>query len=110
QRYAIHAFVALFSLVIVLRAQCSEPSRPSRELAAFGAAFIGTVVLIAFASFVAGTSPSGLFEGVIGVALRQAGTFIVPLELPDRVFALDFVDLAGVASYSYLRRSNTDLR
>ena len=105
QYYALHALVTALALVVVLRSQGDAPRRPNKELGVFVAVFVAIIALISVGAVAAGTSLSGLYEGVIGQALRHAGVFAVPLQLPRWVFIPDLVALAAAMGYSYARRS-----
>ena len=104
RHYALHVTVAALALVIVLRAR-SNDRRNSRELwwLLGGLVVVGLVVCTAILG--AGTSPSGLIEGVIKQPMRQPNGFSVPLGLSPVNFVLDVLGLLGAVGYWYAARS-----
>jgi hypothetical protein len=105
QGYALHAFVAALALVVIFREGRGLPRRQTKELGAFLLAFAGTFLLVCCGAIAAGTSPHGLYDGVIGQALRHAGVFFVPLTFPLQVFVFDAIGLATAIAH-YVNRSN----
>lgn len=104
RHYALHVTVAALALVIVLRARSTD-RRNSRELwwLLGGLVVVGLVVCTAILG--AGTSPSGLIEGVIKQPMRQPNGFSVPLGLSPVNFVLDVLGLLGAVGYWYAARS-----
>ncbi|MGN6586668.1 MAG: hypothetical protein ACTHKT_04235 [Solirubrobacterales bacterium] len=103
RHYAVHVAIAALCVVVVLRAR--RPVQRSREeLAWLVGGFLVTAFVICLAIVAAGTSPSGLVEGVVLQPLHLADVFTVPLKLPSHTYWLDGAALAGAVGYGYLAR------
>jgi hypothetical protein len=97
--YCGHVFAAALALVVVLLARRDEAWRPSVELRWLVGGLLGAGLLICIVIVTLGTSPGGLYEGVIGQPLRQPNAFAIALQLPDGVLLLDAVALIGALAY-----------
>ncbi|HEX5982659.1 MAG TPA: hypothetical protein VFY69_00485 [Solirubrobacterales bacterium] len=103
RHYAIHVAVAALAVVVVLRAR--RPGNREREELWWllgGAAALS--IAVCGAILASGTSPAGLFDGVIAQPLRQADSFWIPFLLDDRTYLFDLLALAGALAYWYLAR------
>lgn len=107
--YAAHVFVAALCLAVVLIARREEAWRPSVELRWLVGGLVGAGLLICLVIVLLGTSPAGLYEGVIGQPLRQPNAFTIPLQLPDGILLLDAVALIGALVYVGVERLQPDL-
>jgi len=102
--YAFHVTVAALAIVIVLRAR-ELPQRKPEELIWIVGGFALTAAASLLAILGAGTSPSGLFDGVIGQPLRQADAFTLAFPYAERFVPLDAVALATAIAYWLVARS-----
>ena len=100
RHYAVHVAAAALGVVIVLRSRLTE-KRSDEELAWFAGGLVLTGAVICLAVIGAGTSPGGLFEGVISQPLRQGDAFTIPFGLSDRTYLLDLIALGGAFGYAY---------
>lgn len=104
RHYAVHVAVAALALVIALRAR--EPDRrPTEELWWLGGGLLVVGVTVCLAIIGAGTTPGGLFEGLIEQPLRQSDAFSIQLGLTNSTYLLDAVALAGAVGYWHLARN-----
>jgi hypothetical protein len=103
RRYAIHVAAAALAVVIVLRARWSE-RRANEELGWLLGGFVAVAVVVCVAMVAAGTSLSGLVDGVLRQPLRQADAFTIPMVLSKRLYGLDVLALGGAAVYWYVTR------
>ncbi len=103
RQYALHVAVAMLAIVAVLRSRRFE-QRADEELWWLGGGFVVMALAICVAIVGAGTSVSGLVEGVITQPLRQGDAFTIPLGLSDRVYLFDLLALAGAAGYWFASR------
>jgi hypothetical protein len=103
RHYAIHVSIAALAVVIVLRAR-EGGERASEELGWLVGGFVVLAITVCAAIVAAGTSPGGLFEGVIGQPLRQADAFSIPMGLSNRIYWYDLGALAGALAYFYVVR------
>lgn len=104
RHYAAHVAIAALALVAVLAARRDEPWRPSVELRWLAGGLIGAALVICLVIVIAGTSPGGLYEGVIGQPLRQPNAFSIPLQLPDGILVVDVLALLGALAYVGVER------
>ena len=103
RHYALHVAAAALAVVIALRAH-EQRRRDDEELAWMIGGFVVMTVVVCVAIVGAGTSVSGLIDGVIRQPLRQAGAFTIPMQLSRRLYSLDVLALAGAAAYWYASR------
>jgi hypothetical protein len=103
REYAFHVSVAALAIVIALRARDSG-ARDPEELWWLGGGFLAAAAAILLAILGAGTSVSGLFDGLVEQPLRQVDAFSIPLIQSDRIFPLDALALAGALGYWYVAR------
>ena len=103
RQYGVHVAVAALAVVVALRARASG-RRSTEELwwLLGGLVVVGAVVCLAIVG--AGTSPGGLFDGLIKQPLHQADAFSIPLYLSKRVYLYDFIALAAAVAYWYVGR------
>ncbi|HSS03732.1 MAG TPA: hypothetical protein VLK89_00915 [Solirubrobacterales bacterium] len=104
RHYAVHVAVAALAVVIALRARESR-RRPPEELWWLLGGLLAVGVTSCLAILAAGTSPSGLVEGLVGQPLRQADAFSLPFVLADRVHVFDAIALGGAVAYWYVSRA-----
>jgi hypothetical protein len=104
RHYAVHVAVAALAVVIALRAR-STGRRDSKELWWLGGGLLVVGVTVFLAILAAGTSPSGLIDGIILQPLRVPGTFSIPLGLPDSTDVVDLLAVAGALGYWYVARN-----
>jgi hypothetical protein len=98
--YCAHVTVAAVGVVILLRCRDPAPERDLRELAWLGGGLVAATVSICAVAVATGTSPAGLFEGVISRPLEQPGTFSFPLDLWDQPLVLvDLIALLAALAY-----------
>jgi hypothetical protein len=102
--YSFHVAVAALAVVIALRAAMPPRREEAGELKALVAGLVGFAVLVLVIIVIAGTSPAGLWEGLISLPLNQSKAFSIPTLLAKRIWAADVVALAGACGYFYLRR------
>jgi hypothetical protein len=100
RHYAIHVAAAALAIVLALRARESD-KRPTVELGWLVGGFLVLAVVCIAAILGAGTSVSGLIEGIIRQPLRQAGAFTIPWQLSRRLYAVDVVAIGAAAAYWY---------
>ncbi len=103
RHYALHVAAAALAVVIALRARERE-RRDDEELAWLIGGFVVMALVVCVAIVGAGTSVSGLIDGVIRQPLRQAGAFTIPMQLSRRLYALDLLALAAAGAYWYASR------
>jgi hypothetical protein len=103
REYAFHVSVAALAVVIALRARDSGTREPE-ELWWLGGGFFAAGAAILLAILGAGTSVSGLFDGLVEQPLRQVDAFSIPLIQSNRIFPLDALALAGALGYWYAAR------
>ena len=103
RHYAIHVAAAALAIVFALRARESD-KRPTAELGWLVGGFLVLAVVCIAAILGAGTSVSGLIEGIIRQPLRQAGAFTIPWQLSRRLYAVDVVAVGAAAAYWYASR------
>lgn len=103
RHYALHVSVAALAVVIALRAREHE-RREDEELVWLIGGFVVMAIVVCVAIIGAGTSVSGLIDGVIRQPLRQAGAFTIPMQLSRRLYSLDVLALATAAAYWYASR------
>jgi hypothetical protein len=101
--YAIHVAIAALAVVVALRAR-EERRRPNEELRRLLGGLLAVVAASCLAIVAAGTSPGGLFEGLVGQPLRQAAAFSLPLVLAGDADAFDAVALAAALAYLFCFR------
>lgn len=106
RHYALHVAVAALAVVIVLRAG-REGRRSAEELGWLVGGFLVLAAAVCLAILAAGTTPAGLFDGILGQPIRQADAFSLPLSLSKRVYGIDLIALAGAVAYAHVgvRRS-----
>jgi hypothetical protein len=104
RHYAVHVAIAALAVVIALRARTTG-HRDSEELWWLGGGLIVVALTVCVAIVAAGTSPSGLIDGVIKQPLHQADAFSLPLALSNRIYAYDFLALVGALGYWYVARN-----
>ena len=75
RHYALHVSAAALAVVIALRARCVG-RRDSKELWWLGGGLLVVGVTVLLAILAAGTSPSGLIEGIIKLPLRFRQRFL----------------------------------
>jgi hypothetical protein len=97
--YALHVAAAALGVVLALRTLAPDRPRRRAELGHFGAGFGGVLLSSLLLALAIGTSPTGLFEGVIGEPFRHADAYHVPLDLAAPVAWLDVAALAGAFAY-----------
>ncbi len=100
RHYALHVAAAALAVVIALRAREPE-QRDDEELAWLVGGFVVMAIVVCVAIVGAGTSVSGLLDGVIRQPLRQAGAFTIPMQLSRRLYSFDLLALASAAAYWY---------
>ncbi|HKB51488.1 MAG TPA: hypothetical protein VKC63_08665 [Solirubrobacterales bacterium] len=103
RHYAVHVAVAALAVVIALRARETR-RRPPEELWWLLGGLLAVGVTSCLAILAAGTSPSGLVEGLIGQPLRQADAFSLPFLMSSRVHVFDAIALGGAVAYWYVAR------
>jgi hypothetical protein len=103
RHYAIHVASAALAVVIALRAR-EGGRRPSEELRWLIGGFLVVAVLVCATIIAAGTSVSGLIDGVIQQPLRQADAFTIPMQLSHRLYAIDLLALGSAAAFWYASR------
>ncbi len=103
RHYSVHVAVAALAVVIVLRTR-APGRRSAEELWWLAGGLLAVAVTICAAIIAAGTSPSGLVEGVLTQPLRQSDAFSIPLFLPDSDYLFDFLGLAAALGYWYALR------
>jgi hypothetical protein len=108
RHYALHVAAAALAVVIALRARERE-QRDEEELVWLAGGFIAMAIVVCVAIIGAGTSVSGLVDGVISQPLRQAGAFTIPMQLSRRLYSLDLLALAAAAAYWYASRRRKDV-
>jgi hypothetical protein len=103
RHYALHVFAAALAVVIALRAD--QPARRrDGELRWLIGGFIVLAVVSCVAILGAGTSVSGLIDGVIRQPLHQANDFTIPLNLSRRLYAMDVIAVGAALAYWYAAR------
>lgn len=107
RHYAVHVAVAALAVVIALRAR-SAGRRDSEELWWLGGGLLVVAVTVCVAIVAAGTSPSGLVEGIVKQPLRQSSAFSIPLGLSNRIYLFDLLALAGAVGYWYAGRGRQE--
>lgn len=105
--YAFHVALAALAVVVVLRAAMPPRREEPGELKALLAGFVGFVLLVLVIIVLTGTSPSGLWEGLVTLPLNQSKAFAIPTLLAKRIWAADAIALAGACGFFYLRRRNS---
>jgi hypothetical protein len=103
RQYAAHVAIAALAVVIALRARETR-RRPPEELLWLLGGLLAVGAASSLAILAAGTSPSGLVDGLIRQPLRQADAFSLPFEMSSRVFVFDAVALAAAVAYWYVAR------
>ena len=103
RHYALHVATAALAVVIALRARDRE-RRENEELGWLLGGFAVLAVVVCLAIVGSGTSVSGLIDGVIRQPLRQAGAFMIPLQLSRRLYAFDVLALGAAVAYWYASR------
>jgi hypothetical protein len=104
RHYAVHVAVAALAVVIALRAR-SAGRRDSKELWWLGGGLFVVGVTVSLAILAAGTSPSGLIDGVIKLPLLFPSTYSNPLRLSNWTYVLDLLALVGALGYWYVARN-----
>jgi hypothetical protein len=104
RHYAVHVAVAALAVVIALRAR-SAGRRDPQELWWLGGGLLVVGVTVLLAIIAAGTSPSGLVDGIIKQPLRLPGSFSIPLELSNRIYVFDLLALVGALGYWSVSRN-----
>jgi hypothetical protein len=103
RHYSFHVAAAALAVVIVLRARDRE-RREDEELGWLLAGFAVLAIAVCVAIVGSGTSFGGLIDGVIRQPLRQAGAFMIPLQLSRRLYGIDVLALGSAAAYWYASR------
>lgn len=103
REYAVHVSVAALAVVVVLRAR-EVPRRAPEELRRLVGGLVAVGLTSCLAIVGAGTSPSGLIDGLIGRPLQLSDAFSIPLELAGGIFLLDAIALVGAVAYLHLAR------
>lgn len=103
RHYALAVAIAAVGVVAVLRSRDVE-ARDDGELGWLLGGFLVLAVVVCATILGAGTSLSGLIDGVLRQPLRQSDAFTIPLQLSRRLYALDLVALGGVFAYWYAAR------
>jgi hypothetical protein len=104
RHYALHVGVAALAVVIALRAR-SAGRRDSKELWWLGGGLFVVGVTVSLAILAAGTSPSGLIDGVIKLPLLFPSTYSNPLRLSNWTYVFDLLALVGALGYWYVARN-----
>jgi hypothetical protein len=103
RHYALHVSAAALAVVIALRARWVG-RRNSKELWWLGGGVLVVGVTVPLALLAAGTSPSGLIDGVIMLPLRFPSVLSIPLVLPNWIYLFDLLPLVGALGYWYVAR------
>jgi hypothetical protein len=103
RHYAVHVAVSALAVVLALRAQQPDERR-SGDLPWLIGGFLALAIVSCVAILGAGTSVSGLIDGVIAQPLRQSDAFSLPMQLSRRLYAFDLLALAGAVAYLYAVR------
>jgi hypothetical protein len=103
RHYAVHVAVAALAVVIALRAR-STGRRSAEELWWLGGGLLVVALTVCVAILAAGTSPTGLVEGILKQPLRQSNAFSIQLVLADRIYLFDLLALVGALAYWYVAR------
>lgn len=103
RHYAVHVMLAVLAVVLALEVR-AKGERESGDLRWLVVGFLGFVVLSCLVIIACGTSLHGLFDGVIGQPLRQADTYVNPLHLSRRLYAVDLLGVVGAAAYWFALR------
>ncbi|MGC1165702.1 MAG: hypothetical protein WA862_06300 [Solirubrobacterales bacterium] len=106
RQYGAHVAIAALAIVIVLRARSPE-RRTTEELWWLGGGLLAVGLATCVAILGSGTSPSGLFEGVIAQPLHQGDAFSLPLLMSNRLWLFDAIGLGGAIGYWYATRART---
>ena len=104
RHYAVHVAIAALAVVIALRAR-SAGRRDPEDLWWLGGGLLVVGATVSVAIVAAGTSPSGLIDGIIRQPLRQSEAFSFPLTLSKRIYVFDMLALAGALGYWYVGRN-----
>jgi len=104
RHYAVHVAVAALAVVIALRAR-SVGCRDSKELWWLGGGLFVVGVTVSLAILAAGTSPSGLIDGVIKLPLLFPSSYSNPLRLSNWTDVFDLLALVGALGYWYVARN-----
>jgi hypothetical protein len=103
RHYAIHVAVSALAVVLVLRAR-QPGERRGGDLPWLVGGFLALALVSCLAIVGAGTSVSGLVDGVIAQPLRQSDAFSLPMQLSRRLYAFDLLALAAAVAYLYAVR------
>lgn len=104
RHYAVHVTIAALAVVIVLRARTAARPRDGEELWWLGGGLVVMGLVCCLALIGSGTTPGGLFEGVISQPLRQSDAFSIPVLLSNRAYFFDLFGLVGAGAFFYLAR------
>jgi hypothetical protein len=104
RHYAVHVTVAALAVVLALRSRESR-RRPPEELWWLLGGLLAAAVTSCLAILAAGTSPSGLIDGLIRQPLRQTDAFSLPFQISAEVDLFDAVGLGAALAYCLVVRA-----
>ncbi len=98
RHYAAHIALSVAAVVLALEVR-AKGERASGDLGWLVGGFVLFIVVSCGAVIASGTSLHGLYDGVIGQPLRQADTYVNPLQLSHRLYTVDVLGLACATAY-----------
>ena len=104
RHYALHVSAAALAVVIALRAR-GAGRRNSKELWWLGGGILVVGAIVPLVLVAAGSSTSGLIDGIILLPLRFPSVLSIPLVLPNVTYVLDLLALVGALGFWYVARS-----
>jgi hypothetical protein len=104
--FAAHVTIAALAVVLVLRTVAPDPERRLGELRSLALGFIAAAAAELVAAMILGTSPAGLFRGIITDPLQFPNSFAVPFHFPSGLIFFDLLCLGACVLYVTRWRSN----
>jgi len=106
--FAAHVTIAALAVVLVLRTMAPDPDRRLVELRSLAFGFVAASAAVLVAATIIGTSPGGLFRGIITDPLQFPNSFSVPFRFPAGMLVFDALALGVCVLYVTRIRSDRD--
>ncbi len=103
REFATHVAIAALAVVIALRALAPDPAKRVGELRWLVAGLAAGTFVVCGAALVTGTTPEGLWNGVVTTPAALPDQFSVPYNMPPWALPLDAAMLALCVGYRLLR-------